>query len=183
MVLDDMRGAQLARTIEESPDQMIFVNLDGKLVRISAILSVEPMREEQRAEDKKSAMMHHLHVLHTEYDKERLRLASQPPQEKAKRMEVANLVWWAYTRQKSIPSELQGAIEARQLAYFKDNPKNAFANPRCYKDIITQYLLEDERPRVEKNGDIRRIDGLLRQSAMERVESILQADNSAAHNL
>lgn len=184
MTVDDRRGAELARIIEDTPDQMVFVNLDGKVVRLSSIVSVEPMREDNNAETLRDRNMQEMHKKHLEYEASRLKTANLPAEEKAKIMDIPLTVWFAHTAEKVIPEGVKIEIEARQLAWFKDHPKNAYCNPIAYKDIINRYeKVTEERPRIEKSGGARRIDLLVRSGALSFVERVLQSDNSAANRV
>lgn len=67
------------------------------------------------------------------------RKASLPPEEKAKDLNMARQVWWAHTMQMDIPEDIVPEIIERQLLWFRDNQKNAYANPLCYRDIIEKH--------------------------------------------
>lgn len=96
-------------------------------------------------------------------------------EELSKNLSLPDLVFYAATGHK-VPKELVEEVQARQLAYFKDNPEEIYASPLCYKDLI-----KTPADIISKEESLP-IPWAIRTHAMNMVERVIVASREGVHN-
>lgn len=93
-------------------------------------------------------------------------LLNLTPEDRGLLVGVAELVWWANTGRKYMPSDVRTLVQGRQAQFFKEHPTHTVANPTCYYDVFERH----RRP----------TDSHFTLGAMGLVERIIQADASCS---
>ena len=166
-VNDDVKGKQLQNNwMENNLSEKIQIGDDHILS--SNIKGISKFKEDNH--DQKSKMHDMIQETNRRFAKWRKRLTSQTPLERAKNTQVARLVAYAINGTHEVP---EGVTEAQE-AYFKEHPKNAVANPLCYKDKMKF------RPHVEESNVMEHISGRLRVTALELAERVASSDMNSS---
>lgn len=104
-----------------------------------------------------------------EYDTYRNNMLSLPIERRAQIMRIPNLIWKSHTKQE-MPDETKQLIKERQLAYFKENPKCIYANPKCYRDLMPRPI------ELHKLENLNPVQNMLPTSTLRLVERMIQTD-------
>ena len=164
---DDVKGKQLQ-------DNWMANNLSEKIqigddrILSSNIKGISEFKEENH--DQKSKMHDMIQETNQRFANWRAQLLSKTPLERAKNTQVARLVAYAINGTHEVP---EGVTEAQE-DYFKTHPKNAVANPICYKDKMKF------RPHAEESNVMEHISGRLRLSALELAERVAGSDMNSS---
>lgn len=115
------------------------LNVSGTVVELGDIRYAIPDGERDKylnAEETKANNDEYLEEVSKEYRFQMIKLITLPIQEKAKNVSLSKLMYQAYTGDIVPPQSFLDEVTVRQLAYFQKNPRHAFANPTCYKDLL-----------------------------------------------
>jgi len=151
---------------------------DGHAVLSSSIKSVQRgHRPPGHSDEERQKNVADMAQEDRDYEGARFKLANLPAEEKSKELGIADMMWWIHSGERRIPADKREEFQKRQLAYFKEYPRHAYANPTCYKDFLT--LREGTPAPIEK--EITPIHIVARQSAMSFIERVLDKDHYHAN--
>jgi len=95
-------------------------------------------------------------------------LLRQPAEERAQFTGIADMMWTSMTHEPMTAEQKETVIE-RQTAFFKEYPNYAFANPKCYEDLIPKAKV------MKGAGELRHFADVAPESIMRLT--LLQVSN------
>lgn len=159
--IDDEKGKQVWQAwVDNKQARMVLGNTafySGDIKQITKVVKTEA--ETARVVDKEEK----------QYLDFREKMLSLSLEKRANIMRIANMVWKSHTKDE-MPENIKAEIKARQLAYFKENPKCIYANPKIYKDLIPKLKMQREIDNTKPIGN------LVATSMMRLLENIVQTD-------
>lgn len=134
LMLDDIQGHALFTKWSTGEHLPARVTLNGVAFLSSDIKAIEYVKK-TAAEMTKAPSDH-------EYLTFREKMLDLPIEKRADILRIAKVVWQAHAGKTPMPDEVKKEIQKRQLAYFKENPKCIFANPKIYQELIPTVKYE-----------------------------------------
>lgn len=136
--IDMARGSQLADDFENGmlPER---VSIEGTIVDSKSIKAVISNVGDPERKEKKDDFMEMVDKINKNHRDMKRTLLNTPIEERAKRLEIAEMLSIGIRGRKLAENEREAIVE-RQTAWLEENPEWSEANPICYRDIIDQPI-------------------------------------------
>lgn len=146
------------------------LNVSGTVVELGDIRYAIPDDERDRvlsSERTKEGNDSYIEETSTRYRTEMIRLLRLPIEQKAINVSIPKLMWQAYTGETNPPQSFLDEVIKRQLAFFRENPTHAFANPTCYRDLL---IIQEQRLSVDRANYVNICRGALLRLVQRTIE-------------
>lgn len=161
-VEDDNKGKIIMDSwVEDKKARMVFKNTAFFTGDIKQIIKIEKSEAEVA-----SSLPNAVETEYLDFRKKMLGLSIDA---RASIMRIPKIIWKAHT-DSEMPDEVKQKIKERQLAYFTENPKCIYANPKVYRDLIPNRAM---RSQIE---DMKPIQNVFGASALRFIENMIQTD-------
>lgn len=161
-VEDDVKGQIIMDSwVNDKKARMVFKNTAFFTGDIKQIVKLEKSEAELSKGMPDS--------IEKEYLEFRSKMLSLPIEKRANILRLVKMIWAAHT-ELPLTDEIKEKIIERQLAYFKENPKCIYANPKVYRDLIPRFI---DKKQIESLNPIQNTIPAL---TLRLVETLVQTD-------
>lgn len=147
--VSDDRGRVLAQSLENGTLEGM-VNIDGSLYDSKSIKAVVQGRADAERTQEKIDNMREIQDMENSFQREKRRVLGLSPKERAKRLNIANLLARGIM-QRELSEKEQSEIIDLQEKYFEQHPNHAEANPTVYKHILERGAVREQKSKAAQH--------------------------------